>query len=197
MGFKPLLAAPNGAPFGLAVPISNVAIEDPAGTAATEAGYQVRDRILSALRREDPESRVRALAACVRDFPKETLRCPEVHEFLEWLVTHRKSRAVDRILRDGPLRGRAQRTTAEVYFEVAIIDAIRRRESCSVERAAQLARDEHEELRHKSVLSLENDYGRGRDAYRLLNAVRFLPGSAVTDRPWTRPQREPNRSERR
>ena len=190
MGSKHLLAAPNGARFGFAVPISNVVIENPAGREASEAGFAVRARILAALQRAGEESRVRALAACVRDFPKETLRCPEVHEFLEWLVTHRKSGGVDRILRDRPVRGRAQRTTEQVYFEVAVIDAIRRRDNCSVERAAQLARDEHEELRHKSALSLENDYGRARAAYRLLNKVRFLPESAVADREWSRPRKE-------
>jgi hypothetical protein len=62
-----------------------------------------------------------------------------------------------------------------------------RRDGCSARKAAVTARDEHERLRHKTADSLENDYGRGREAYHLLQSVRFLPGSAVTDREWSRP----------
>ena len=57
---------------------------------------------------------------------------------------------------------------------------------CRWTKAAELARDENPELRHKSVLSLRNDYSRNREAYELFKQVRFLPGSHVTDREWSR-----------
>ena len=67
-----ILAAPNGARFGLAVPNSGLeSMEIQAGHKATEAGFEVRERVLSAVRRETDDRRVRALAQCLRDFPKQ------------------------------------------------------------------------------------------------------------------------------
>jgi hypothetical protein len=190
MGSRVLIAGPNGAHFGVAVPSPGFEPQEiQAGRESMEAGLEVRARLLAALAKETDEKRVRALAACVRDFPEETLRCPEVHQFLEWLVTDRRSGGVDRILGDRSVRGRPIRGREEVYFEVAVIEAIIRRDGCSVPRASETARREHEALRHKSAVSLESDYCRNRDAYRLINRVRFLPASAVTDREWSRPDR--------
>jgi hypothetical protein len=188
MDAKPLITGPEGAKFTLVQGLGGITPQGLVGSdEAQAAGRQVRERILRAVGEQSDVKRVREVALVLREFPKETLRCPEVYEYFEWLVHNRQDDAIARILRDRPTRGRGPRTNEETFFEVAAIEAIRKRDGCSVSKAAELARDENLRLRHKSAASLRNDHSRNREAYELLKQVRFLPGSQVTNREWSRP----------
>jgi hypothetical protein len=151
-------------------------------------------RIHEALRKEPEDRRVRAVAECVRRFPRETLRHPEVYLYLEHLARRDNTAALARILGDRPRRGRPSRSADEELTEVAIIAGIIKREGCSANRAAAIARREHPTIfGHRGERDIANAYSRLRDAYRLAIEPRWLPSSKVTDYPWSRSSDSRNR----
>lgn len=153
------------------------------GRRAAEEVWRLIDE---ALAKPAEDSRVRALGECVRRFPRETLRHPGVYEYLEHLSRRRDTAAVTRILADGPRRGRPARTAEDEFTETAIVEGIVARDGCSVRRAAEIAKREHPDLLgHKSVRSIENDFCRTRDAYRLARAHRWVAGSKLTEAAWS------------
>lgn len=151
-------------------------------------GNDIYEMINDAVRKSDDDLRVRAVAECVRRFPRETLRHPEVFFFLEYLAKEGDTAALVRILADRPRRGRPARTAAEEFGEAAIVERIMKREGCAASEAAPIARREHPQVfGHKSERTIENEYSAIREAFHLAFQHRWLPGSKVTDFPWTRP----------
>lgn len=150
-------------------------------------GNDIYEMINEALRREPESKRVRAVAGCVRRFPRETLRHPEVCHYLEYLSEKDDRAALARILQDQPRRGRPSCSAEQEFEAVAIIRGIIEREACSVRKAAEIAKRHHPRLfGHMTERSIENDFSRNREAYQLAIESRWLPASKVTDLPWSR-----------
>jgi hypothetical protein len=187
---KGLLTGPEGAEFAAVIPTKGAQLlSGPFGVEAQKAGRDVLELICEALQKQTDEKRVRALAECVRMFPKETLRCPEVCDYLEWLAKNRRTQAIDRILRDRPVRGRPMRSAEAFFAETAILHGIMEREDCSAAKAATIARREHKCLQHKSVQALQNDFSpERRQQYRLFKQVRWISKDELSEHEWRRPQ---------
>jgi hypothetical protein len=155
------------------------------------AGEEVWEMIREALGERPEDRRVRALGECVRRFPDETLRHPDVCDYLDHLARRGNTEAITRILADRPRRGRPARTAGEEFTETAIMHGIMHREGCSARRAAEIAKRDHRYVfGHKYERTIENDYARTREAYRVWIQHRWLPGSNLTDEAWTRNQAE-------
>ena len=150
-------------------------------------GNDIYEMIDEALCHESESKRVRAVAACVRRFPRETLRHPDVCLYLERLSKKDDRAALARIFEDQPRRGRPSRSAEREFEAVAIITGIIERDGCSARRPAEIGKRDHPEVfGHMSERSIENDYSRNREAYQLAIKCRWLPGSKVTDFPWSR-----------
>jgi hypothetical protein len=150
------------------------------------AGEEVWEMIREALGKAAEDSRVRAVGECVRRFPRETQRHPEVSEYLEHLSRRGNTAALARILADRPRRGRPARSAEEEFTETAIVEGIVAREGCTVSRAAEVAKREHPDLfGHKTVRSIENDFSRTRDALRVARQHRWIPGRKLTNAAWS------------
>lgn len=151
-------------------------------------GNEIYEMINEALRHESETKRVRAVAVCVRRFPRETLRHPDVCMYLEYLSKKDDKAALARIFEDQPRRGRPSRSAQQEFEAVAIVTGIIEREGCSARRAAEIAKRDHPRVfGHMTERSIENDFAQNREAYRLAIECRWLPGSKVTDFPWSRP----------
>jgi hypothetical protein len=157
-------------------------------------GSDIYEMINDALRHESESRRVRAVAECVRRFPRETLRHPEVSLYLEHLAKKDDRAALARIFEDEPHRGRPSRSAQEEFQFVAIMTGIIEREGCSAKTAAEIAkRDYPQVFGHMDERSIQNEFSRNREPYRLAIACRWLPSSKVTDFPWSRPNGSPRR----
>jgi hypothetical protein len=154
-----------------------------------QAGAQVLEMIGEALRRRPEESRVRAVGECVRRFPHETLRHPDVCAYFEHLSGRRDAAALTRILADRPRRGRPARQVEEEFTEAAVLEGIVAREGCSVRRAAEIAREEFPRVfGHQGVRTIENNFSMKRDAYRLARQPRWVAGSKLSGAAWVSPE---------
>lgn len=158
-------------------------------------GDDIYEMINDALRHESESKRVRAVAGCVRRFPRETLRHPDVWLYLEYLTKKDDEAALARIFEDQPRRGRPSRSAHEEFEAVAIIKGIIEREGCNARRAAEIAKRDHPRVfGHMTERGIENFFSQSREAYGLAIECRWLPGNKVTDFPWSR--RDGSRSRR-
>lgn len=150
-------------------------------------GEAVMEMIAEALTQKADDKRVRAVGECVRRFPREALRHPEVVAYLEHLSRRGDGPALTRILSDQPRRGRPARPPEEEFTETAIMEGIIARECCSAREAAQTARRVHPDIfGFKSERTIQNEYSERRDAYRVWREHRWIPGDKLTEAAWSR-----------
>lgn len=182
---KPLFIGPE--PVCFSKDRAGTSIGEPYGSEeGRRGGEAVCEMIGEALAEKAEDRRVRALGECVRRFPRETLRHPDVVAYLEHLSRRRDAAALTRILSDRPRRGRPARSPEEEFTETAIMEGIIAREGCSARQAAKIARRDHPDLFGlKSERTIQNDYSGTRDAYRVWRQPRWIPGDKLTEAAWS------------
>lgn len=151
------------------------------GERSMRNGEEILSRVRQAIARgPDHESSIRELGRLVMEYPDIVRRVPEFWEYLNWLVGERRDNAVARILGDYR-RGRPRERHG---YLAGLMDLIIDREGCSAAKAARIAEERFGRRLAKDARSIERDYGRYRDLYRLGREGYYVPESELTNEPW-------------
>jgi hypothetical protein len=151
---------------------------------AAEAGQEVIERVRDAIRefkQTGSETSIRTLGFLAQHYPEIALRVPELFDFLNWLAAKHNHGAVARILGDAA-RGRRRESP---FYLVAFVELVCSRNEWSVAKAARWIEEKMGARFHKSAASIQNDYSRYRDYYRVWRSP-FVPGGDLTPTAWRR-----------
>jgi hypothetical protein len=162
---------------------STLSMSRPAADAGREVVERVRDAIKK-FKRDGGDSEIRTLGFLVQYYPAITLRVPEFFDFMDWLLARREDGALARIMGDAT-RGRRRESP---FYLIAFVELVCQRNGCSVARAAQWIEDNVGAKFNKCATSIQNDYSRYRDHYRIWRS-QFVPGNKLTPAAWCRPEK--------
>ena len=147
---------------------------------AAARGTVLQERIRAAIARDDDRG-IRDLARIVEECRDLASRSPELEDYVAFLARRGREGAVKRIL--GQTR-RGRRLESQGLLVGAML-WIMEQEGCSQIKAAHWVRDLYpEQLGHKDVASINNDFGRYREHYELQQKGYFVPSEQLTTRRW-------------
>ena len=150
------------------------------GEEAAARGTALLERIRAAIARDDSKG-IRELARIVEECRDLASRSPELEAYVAFRARRGREGAVKRIL--GQTR-RGRRLESQGLLVGAML-WIMEQEGYSQIKAAHWVRDRYrEQLGHKDVASINNDFGRYREHYELQQKGYFVPSEQLTTRRW-------------
>jgi hypothetical protein len=119
---------------------------------------------------------IRELARLAKEFPNIALRSPAFHEAVRFLRRHGVSSAVTQLLGEA----RRGRKFSSPFYLVMLMEQVMEEEGCRAAQAARILEERHLADFMKGARSIENDYSRYRELYRLWRNGTYVDEAELT-----------------